>query len=112
MLAAPVSGNRPEMKKARRAIPAHASPVGRYRQRARGLGKVRVEVHVHERDADLVRRIAGALNDPLKGPKSRAVLVSRFGSPPARGFKALLAAAPLDGIELERGPDTGRDVDL
>ena len=73
---------------------------------------VRVEVQVREKDAELVRRVAGALNDPITGSESRAVLVSKFGSLPARGLKALLAAAPLEGIDLDRRPDMGRDLDL
>ena len=31
---------------------------------------------------------------------------------PARGFKALLAAAPLEGIDIERPRDPGREIDL
>jgi len=31
--------------------------------------------------------------------------------PPKVDLKALLASAPLDGIDLDRSPDTERDVD-
>jgi hypothetical protein len=31
---------------------------------------------------------------------------------PSQGLKALLAAAPLEGIELDRAHDCGREVDL
>jgi hypothetical protein len=42
----------------------------------------------------------------------RALLRQRFAEPSHVGLKALLASAPLDGIDLERNPDPGRDVDL
>ena len=35
-----------------------------------------------------------------------------FGSRQAEGLKALLAAAPLEGLDLSRKRDFGRDVDL
>ena len=35
-----------------------------------------------------------------------------FATPARVSLKALLAAAPLDGIDLERSRDPGRDVDL
>jgi hypothetical protein len=40
------------------------------------------------------------------------MLQARFAETPARSLKELLAAAPLDGINLERVHDTGRAVDL
>jgi len=39
-------------------------------------------------------------------------LRQRFAEPPKVSLKALLASAPLDGIDLERSRDAGRDVDL
>jgi hypothetical protein len=75
-------------------------------------GVVRVEVQVRRQDADLVRRVAGALTDPTREAEARALLRQRFGDSPAGGLKALLAAAPLEGIDLERPRDRGRTVDL
>jgi len=55
---------------------------------------------------------------PLRCPIQRAKpLHARFcdnalQKPPKVSLKALLAAAPLDGINLDRGHDVGRDVDL
>jgi hypothetical protein len=40
------------------------------------------------------------------------LLREHFGSGPAEGLKSLLAAAPLEGIDLSRRRDLGRDVDL
>jgi len=41
----------------------------------------------------------------------RALLRGRFGTAKPTGFKALLAAAPLEGIDLTRGRDLGRDFE-
>jgi hypothetical protein len=71
-----------------------------------------VEVQVRKDDAALVRRVAEALSDPVRSADARALLRERFGVGEARGLKALLAAAPLDGIDLTRERDLGRDVTL
>jgi len=75
-------------------------------------GFVRVEVTVSKADASLVRHVAAALADPARQAAARVLLQQRFVEPPKVSLKALLASAPLDGIELERSPDLGRDVDL
>ena len=41
-----------------------------------------------------------------------AALRERFAPPAARGFKELLAACPLEGVDLARPRDFGRDVEL
>jgi hypothetical protein len=83
-----------------------------YRRRLKRRGVVRVEVHVRKDDAVLVRGVAQALSDPAREAEARAVLRERFGAGKAKGFKALLAAAPLEGIDLARERDRGRDVAL
>ncbi len=75
-------------------------------------GFVRVEVNVRKEDASLVRHVASALSDPSRQAETRRLLQQRFAAPPQRGLKALLAAAPLDGIDLDRSSAAGRDVDL
>jgi len=75
-------------------------------------GLVRVEVSVRKEDASLVRSVASALSDPIRQHETRRILRQRFAKPPSISLKALLASAPLDGIELERSRDTGRDIDL
>jgi len=75
-------------------------------------GLVRVEVNVRKEDASLVRRVASALSDPLRRAEARLLLRQRFVEPPKVSLKSLLASAPLDGIELDRSGDVGRDVDL
>ncbi|MGZ9059749.1 MAG: hypothetical protein ACXW3M_11465 [Rhodoplanes sp.] len=87
-------------------------PVSAYRRRLKRRGVVRVEVHVRKDDAALVRGVAEALSDPAREAEARALLRERFGASKAKGLKALLAAAPLEGIDLTRERDLGRDVVL
>jgi hypothetical protein len=75
-------------------------------------GFVRIEVNVRKEDASLVRRVASALSDPSRQAEARMLLRQRFVEPPRVSLKALLASAPLEGIDLERSRDPGRDIDL
>jgi hypothetical protein len=75
-------------------------------------GLVRVEVQVRREDASLVRSVAGALTDPAYAVEARAMLRERFAARDVKGLKALLADAPLEGVDLERIRDTGRVIDL
>jgi hypothetical protein len=88
------------------------NPIAAYRRRMKRQGIVRVEVQVRKEDAVLVRRVAGALVDPERAAEARALLRRRFAELPPKGLKALLAAAPLEGVDLERSRDRGRSVDL
>ncbi len=83
-----------------------------YRRRRRRQGLVRVEVQVHKQDASLVRDVAKALNDNNRAKDARAFLHERFRPEPGKGFKALLASAPLEGVDLARERNYGRDVSL
>jgi len=87
-------------------------PVSAYRRRLKRRGVVRVEVHVRKDDAALIRGVARALVDPQQADEARALLRARFAADEAKGLKALLAAAPLEGIELARVRDMGRTIDL
>lgn len=88
------------------------SPVARHRAKKARQGIVRVEVNVRREDAPLLRRVAAALSDPQRQDTARSLLRQRFAEPARVSLKALLAAAPLDGIDLERSRDPSRDVDL
>ena len=88
------------------------SPVTQWRKRRRRQGFVRVEVQVRKEDASLVRDVAAALGDPEREAEARAILREKIAAPYAGGLKALLASAPLEGIDLERQRDFGRDVSL
>lgn len=83
-----------------------------YRRRLRQQGVCRLEVRVRRSDAELVREVANALTDPAREDEARALLRDRFAAAPAQGLKALLAAAPLEGIELTRDRGRGRKVEL
>ena len=84
----------------------------RHRRRMKQDGLVRVEVKVRKQDAALVRRVAKVLGDPIRAKEARAMLRLRFAPPPLHDLKALLAAAPLEGIDLERSRGVGREIDL
>jgi hypothetical protein len=84
--------------------------ISTYRRRLKRRGVVRLEVHVRKDDAALVRGVVKALADPEQEGEARALLRERFGASKAKGLKALLAAAPLEGIDLTRDRDFGRDV--
>lgn len=86
------------------------SPVTRWRKRCQQQGLVRVEIQVRKEDASLVRDLATALLDPERESETRAILRERIAAPRSAGLKALLASAPLEGIDLERQRDFGRDA--
>jgi hypothetical protein len=88
------------------------SSLASHRSRKAQEGFVRVEVSVRREDASLVRQVASVLCDPARQAAARALLRHRFAEPPKVNLKALLAAAPLEGIDLDRDRDLGRDVDL
>ena len=88
------------------------SPVTQWRKRRQRQGFVRVEVQVRKDDAALVRDVATALGDPEREAETRAILREKIAAPRVGGLKALLASAPLEGIDLERPRDFGRDVAL
>ncbi|ORE91679.1 hypothetical protein ATO13_18845 [Stappia sp. 22II-S9-Z10] len=73
---------------------------------------MRLEVQVRKDDASLVREIAAALGDPEREAETRAILREKIAGRRTGGLKALLTAAPLDDIDLERQRDLGRDVSL
>ncbi len=90
---------------------ARSSLASHRAQKARE-GYVRVEVSVRKEDAGLVRGIAAALADPTREAAARALLRQRFVEPAKLSLKALLASAPLEGMDLDRSRDLGRDMDL
>jgi len=91
---------------------ASRTPLALHRNRMKRKGIVRVEVQVHKEDAALVREVARALNAPRQADAARALLRARFSTGKAQGLKTLLAAAPLDGIDITRPRDMGRSIDL
>jgi hypothetical protein len=88
------------------------TPLSSYRQRLKRRGVIRLEVHVRKDDAALVRGVMKALADPGAGRRSPRLAARALWSRQAEGLKALLASAPLEGIDLGRDRDFGRDVRL
>jgi hypothetical protein len=86
--------------------------VKNFRNRLKRQGMARLEVNVRKDDATLVRNVVRALSSPDQEQTARALLREHFGSKQTEGLKALLAAAPLEGINLSRERDFGRDIDL
>jgi hypothetical protein len=93
-------------------VKAQDKAVNRFRKRLKRQGMARVEVNVRKDDAVLVRNVVRALSSPEQEQIARALLREHFGGRQAEGLKALLAAAPLEGLDLSRERDFGRDVDL
>ena len=71
-----------------------------------------MEVHVRKDDTALVRNVIRTLANSDHEQATRALLREHFGTGQAQGLKALLAVAPLEGIDLGRRRDFGRKVDL
>jgi hypothetical protein len=104
-----ISGNQKRM----RAVPnTRKQALIAHRRRLKRRGVVRLEVHVRKSDAVLIRGLVKALADPGREVEARAALREQSAGGAAKGLKALLAAAPLEGIDLRRARDRGRDVDL
>jgi hypothetical protein len=82
-----------------------------FRKRLKQRKMARLEVHVRKDDAALIRNVIRALANPDQERATRTLLREHFGIQ-AQGLKALLAAAPLEGIDLRRGRDFGRKVEL
>ena len=91
---------------------AQKKAITNYRRRLKRQGVVRLEVQVRKDDAALVREVAKALADPNQESETRALLRARFGGGQAQSLKALLASAPLEGIDLVHDRSKGRDIDL
>jgi hypothetical protein len=83
-----------------------------FRARQRRKGLVRVEVQVQKEDAALLRSVVQALGDPQRGDELRSALKLRLAPTGDVDLKALLASAPLDGIDLDRSRDLGRPLAL
>jgi hypothetical protein len=88
------------------------SAVATHRARKVRAGFMRVEISIRKEDVPLVRQMAAALTDPNRQADARALLRQRFSAPSKLSLKELLASAPLEGIDLDRARDLGRDVDL
>ena len=93
-------------------IKTQRKAINSFRKRLKQQGMARLEVNVRKDDATLVRNVVRALSSPEQEQAARALLREHFGRRQAEGLKALLAAAPLEGINFSRERDFGRDVNL
>jgi hypothetical protein len=74
-------------------------------------GLVRLEVQASHRDAALIKQIASALRGDRDDSRAvRARLNRALAAESRPGLKALLAAAPLEGIDLARRRRPARAV--
>jgi hypothetical protein len=88
---------------------AHSNDaVAEHRRRLKHRGLARIELRAPKEDAPLLREIAAALCDPARAQSTRNTLRDLFAIYRAKGFKELLAAAPLEGVNLERDRGPGR----
>ena len=84
-----------------------------YRQRLKERGWVRLEVQTSKEDVPLIRQVTQVLrSDPVRAAQLRRHLHRLIDPAPHADLKAVLASAPLDGIDLSRRHDRGREVDL
>jgi len=79
------------------------------RQRRKQAGTTRPEPREGRQDRLPVRRVVAASADPKRGAEAGQRLGERSAGRKAAGLKALLAVAPLEGIDLTRPSDLGRD---
>jgi hypothetical protein len=107
-----ISGNSTGARMTTKPTPKTGSAVVAHRERLRRRGLQRLELQVRREDAALVRAVAAALADPQRATAARTLLRGQFAPAPPRSLKALLAAAPLEGVDLERTRDTGRAIEL
>ncbi len=92
---------------------AQKQAVHNHRERLRDRGLVRLEVQASKADKALIRKVANLLRgDPARAAEVRARLQQIIGEEPRPGLKALLASAPLEGLDLTRDRDLGRDIEL
>ena len=93
---------------------AQRNAVDSYRQRQRRRGLLRLEVQAPEADVPLLRRLARVLREDSQEASELRQVLRRALAPesPEGTLKALLEAAPLEGIDLSRPRDLGREVEL
>lgn len=90
---------------------AQKKALSNHRRRLKEQGFVRLEVQVRETDITLVREMARALSDPDRSVEMRTMLRDRLNVGRKKGLKELLVSAPLEGIDLTREKDYGREIE-
>jgi len=91
--------------------PSQKKAVARHRERQQQKGNVRVEVNVPEHDRGLLRAVAAELRlGGSTAARVRQALQTALADKRPPSFKQMLESAPLEGVELERSRDPGRDI--
>lgn len=84
-----------------------------HRQRLKVRGLQRVEVQASEDDAELIRSLARCLRDDDRvAARVRRQLRAAVKRKATTSLKALLVAAPLDGIRIVRSRERARSADV
>ena len=93
---------------------AQKNAVDSYRERQRRRGLRRLEVQAPEADVPLLRELVRLLRkDSQEASELRRLLRRALAPEPPEGtLKQLLEAAPLEGIDLSRSRDFGREIEL
>ena len=93
---------------------AQKNAVDSYRERQRRRGLRRLEVQAPEADVPLLRQLARRLREDSDETSELRRVLRRALAPeaPEGTLKQLLEAAPLEGIDLSRPRDFGREVEL
>ena len=90
----------------------NSSPIGQRRERNHRQVSARIERQSQKGHAGLVRDVVAPLGNSEPESEVRDTQRQKTVATRARGFKKLLASAPLEGIDLKRSRDTGRDIPL
>ena len=93
---------------------AQKKAVNNYRERQRRLGLLRLEVQAPEADAPLLRELARVLRENSQEASEVRRVLHHALTPEAQegSLKKLLEAAPLEGVDLSRPREFGREVKL
>lgn len=84
--------------------------IAAHRKRLKEQGLARIEVQVPMQDAELIRSTAQLLRG--EAASELRIQLQRLVGTRHLGLKELLAAAPLDDIDLTCNPDLDRNVEL
>ncbi len=93
---------------------AQKKAIDSYRKRQRRRGLLRLEVQAPEADAPLLRELARVLRENSQEASEVRQVLRRALAPEAQEgrLKQLLEAAPLEGVDLSRPREFGREVKL
>ena len=93
--------------------PSQKKAVARHRERQLNKGIVRLEINVPEHDRDLLRVVAAELRagGTIAG-RIRNALQSALAHKQPVSFKEFLESAPMEGIDLERSGEPGREIEF